>query len=46
MTAFLVEARNNPAKALCDGTQSLDIDQFQSLMDELKKCAVVVGKVF
>jgi 3-deoxy-7-phosphoheptulonate synthase len=43
---LMVEAHNNPAKALCDGAQSLDLDQFQSLMDELKKRAVVEGKVF
>jgi 3-deoxy-7-phosphoheptulonate synthase len=43
---LMVEAHNNPAKALCDGAQSLDLDQFQSLMDELKKRAVVEEKVF
>jgi 3-deoxy-7-phosphoheptulonate synthase len=43
---LMVEAHNNPAKALCDGAQSLDLDQFQSLMDELKKRAVLEEKVF
>jgi 3-deoxy-7-phosphoheptulonate synthase len=43
---LMVEAHNNPAKALCDGAQSLDLDQFQSLMAELKKRAVLEDKVF
>ena len=43
---LIVEAHNNPAKALCDGAQSLDLDQFHSLMDELKKRAVIENKVF
>ena len=43
---LMVEAHNNPAKALCDGAQSLDLEQFQSLMDELKKRAVVENKIF
>jgi len=43
---LMVEAHNNPAQALCDGAQSLDLDQFHSLMDELKKRAVVEEKVF
>jgi len=43
---LIVEAHNNPAKALCDGAQSLDLDQFQALMDELKKRAVLENKIF
>jgi 3-deoxy-7-phosphoheptulonate synthase len=43
---LMVEAHNNPAKALCDGAQSLDLEQFQSLMDELKKRAVIENKIF
>jgi len=43
---LMIEAHNNPAKALCDGAQSLDLDQFQSLMDELKKRAAIENKVF
>jgi 3-deoxy-7-phosphoheptulonate synthase len=42
---LMVEAHNNPAKALCDGAQSLDLEQFQSLMDELKKRAVIENKI-
>jgi 3-deoxy-7-phosphoheptulonate synthase len=43
---LMVEAHNNPAKALCDGAQSLDLEEFKSLMDELKKRAVMENKVF
>ena len=42
---LMIEAHNNPAKALCDGAQSLDLEQFQSLMDELKKRVVMENKV-
>jgi len=41
---LMIEAHNNPAKALCDGAQSLDLDQFASLMEELRKRAVVENK--
>jgi len=42
---LMIEAHNNPAKALCDGAQSLDLTQFASLMEELKKRAVIENKV-
>jgi len=42
---LMIEAHNNPAKALCDGAQSLDLEQFASLMIELKKRAVIEEKV-
>jgi 3-deoxy-7-phosphoheptulonate synthase len=41
---IMVETHNNPAKALCDGAQSLDLPQFRALMDDLKKRAVMEGK--
>ena len=34
--ALIIEVHNNPACALCDGAQSLTMDAFASLMDELK----------
>lgn len=34
---LMIETHNDPAKALCDGAQSLDLKQFGSLMLELKK---------
>jgi 3-deoxy-7-phosphoheptulonate synthase len=42
---LMIEAHNNPAQALCDGAQSLDLEQFQSLMGELKKRAAIENKV-
>ncbi len=36
---LLVETHNDPANALCDGAQSLDLGQFDELMTELKKRA-------
>jgi len=42
---LMIEAHNNPAKALCDGAQSLDLEQFAALMAELKKRAAVEEKV-
>jgi len=42
---LMIEAHNNPAKALCDGAQSLDLAQFASLMEELKIRAVIEKKI-
>ena len=41
---IMVEVHNNPAKALCDGAQSLDLDQFDNLMQDIKKRVVLEGK--
>jgi 3-deoxy-7-phosphoheptulonate synthase len=41
---LMIEAHNNPAKALCDGAQSLDLEQFASLMEDLKKRAPIENK--
>jgi len=41
---IMVETHNNPAEALCDGAQSLDLEQFRLLMDELKKRAAIEKK--
>lgn len=41
---IMVETHNNPAKALCDGAQSLALDQFGALMKDLKKCAIIENK--
>jgi len=43
---LMIEAHNNPAKALCDGAQSLDLEQFGALMEELKVRAVIEKKIF
>lgn len=41
---LMVEVHNNPAKALCDGAQSLDPEQFASLMDALRPRAVLENR--
>ena len=43
---IMVETHNDPAKALCDGAQSLDLNQFQTLMSDLKERAVLEKKEF
>jgi len=39
---IMIEVHNNPAKALCDGPQSLTPAQFAKLMDKVKKIREVV----
>lgn len=34
---LMIETHNNPAKALCDGAQSLNLQQFDGLMAQLKR---------
>ena len=41
---LMIETHNNPAKALCDGAQSLNLPQFDSLMTELKARVSLEGK--
>jgi 3-deoxy-7-phosphoheptulonate synthase len=41
---LMVETHNNPAQALCDGAQSLDLEQFRLLMEELKERAIIEKK--
>lgn len=41
---LIIEVHNNPAKALCDGQQSLRPDQFDKLASELKVMAAALGK--
>ena len=43
---LMIEAHNNPAAALCDGAQSLDLEQFAALMEDLKKRAELEKKRF
>lgn len=38
---LLIETHNDPAHALSDGAQSLDLEQFDRLMQELKECAAL-----
>ncbi|MDR2532445.1 MAG: 3-deoxy-7-phosphoheptulonate synthase [Oscillospiraceae bacterium] len=41
---IMVETHNDPASALCDGAQSLDLEQFGTLMNDLKKRAELEEK--
>ena len=41
---LLVEVHNDPLKALCDGPQSLSIDQFSLMMKDLKALSKVLGR--
>ena len=41
---LIIEVHNNPAKALCDGPQSLTPDSFDQLMDKIKKVAPLFGR--
>jgi 3-deoxy-7-phosphoheptulonate synthase len=40
----MIETHNDPAAALCDGAQSLDLAQFGQLMDDLRIRAELEGK--
>lgn len=41
----IVEVHNDPDQALCDGPQSLTIEQFDSMMAQLRAVAPIVGRV-
>lgn len=41
---LMIETHNDPAKALCDGAQSLNPEQFAALMDELRARVGLEGK--
>ncbi len=41
---LLIEVHNDPDHALSDGAQSLYLEQFSELMDQLRKIASVVGR--
>jgi 3-deoxy-7-phosphoheptulonate synthase len=41
---LIVEVHHDPEHAMSDGAQSLKIKKFSSMMDELEKVAVVLGK--
>lgn len=42
---LMIESHNDPSKALCDGAQSLDLEQFDEIMQDLKRRAVMEHKV-
>ena len=41
---LIMEVHYNPEGALCDGYQSLSLDEFDTLMRDLKKIAMAVGR--
>lgn len=41
---LMIEVHNNPREALCDGAQSLDMDQFAALMQDLKRRVAFEGR--
>ncbi len=41
---LLVEVHNNPENALCDGPQSLSIEQFKKMMEDLRILTKAVGR--
>jgi 3-deoxy-7-phosphoheptulonate synthase len=40
----MIETHNDPARALSDGAQSLYLDQFGQLMEDLNRRAAFEGK--
>jgi 3-deoxy-7-phosphoheptulonate synthase len=41
---LLVEVHPNPAEALCDGAQSLTPENFENMMDDLRRIAAALGR--
>ena len=41
---IIVEIHPDPQRALSDGMQSLDFGQFETLMEQLRKLAPVLGR--
>lgn len=41
---LIIEAHNNPRLALCDGAQSLDLPQFDAVMEDIKRRAEFEGR--
>ena len=41
---LIVEVHFNPEQALCDGSQSLSLDEFDLMMDDLRKIASAIGR--
>lgn len=41
---IIVEVHNDPKNALCDGAQSLDLSQYEALMNKLSNMSVHFGK--
>lgn len=42
---LMIETHDNPAKALCDGAQSLDLEQFDEIMKDIRRRVEFEGKI-
>ena len=42
---LMIEVHNNPKCALCDGAQSLDLEQFAETMADIRRRAAFEGRV-
>ena len=40
----IIEVHNNPAKALCDGPQSITPDRFAKAVDKMRKYVEIEGR--
>jgi 3-deoxy-7-phosphoheptulonate synthase len=43
---LIMEVHNNPEEALCDGVQSLSLEEFALLMTDLKKISMAIDREF
>ena len=43
---LIIEVHNDPKRALCDGAQSLNPEQFDALMGKIRKIIPIVGKKY
>jgi 3-deoxy-7-phosphoheptulonate synthase len=41
---LLIETHPEPAKALCDGAQAVELSEFPSLMEKARRVAHAVGR--
>ena len=41
---LIIEAHNDPKNALCDGAQSLDLPQFDAVMQDIRRRAAFEGR--
>lgn len=41
----MIEAHNNPKRALCDGAQSVDLTRFAEIMQDVAKRVAFEGRI-
>ena len=42
---LIIEVHNDPEKALCDGAQSLTPEQFDQVMEDVRRTTAFFGKI-